>query len=120
MQHVDRLIGVAAVTLSALAFSACSVTPVPQSLAVAATPDDLQPAVTVAPHPPPPRRAEIPPAAPSPQALWRFGRWRWDGRQYVWLPGEYIQRPSPSANWRPGYWQEGPDGWMWVEGQWTS
>jgi len=117
MQPVDPRIGVAAAALGVLTFAACSAPPTPSTpQAVAST--DAQ-SVIAAPHPPPPRRAEIPPPSPSPQALWRFGNWRWDGQQYVWLPGQYMERPSPSANWRPGYWQEAPDGWMWVEGEWT-
>jgi hypothetical protein len=52
--------------------------------------------------------------------LWKFGHWRWNGQQYVWVPGQYAERPSPTANWIPDYWKEGPSGWLWVEGQWTS
>jgi WXXGXW repeat (2 copies) len=119
MQHADRLIVVAAVALGVFVFSACSTT-APPTEALPAASGDPGTAVVVAPHPPPPRRAEIPPPAPSPQALWRFGHWRWNGQQYVWVPGHYVQRPSPTANWTPDYWEQGPDGWMWVEGQWTS
>ncbi|MGC2203074.1 MAG: hypothetical protein WA633_23410, partial [Stellaceae bacterium] len=74
----------------------------------------------LAPRPPPPQRAEIPPPARSPRALWCAGHWRWDGAHYLWISGKYIERPSPTANWRPGYWERQPDGWRWVEGQWIS
>ena len=119
MPQIDRIIGVAAVALTVLVFSACSAPPVAP---VEAGPASGSPgtAISVAPHPPPPKRAEIPPPAPSPQALWKFGHWSWNGRQYVWTPGHYVQRPSPTANWIPDYWEEAPGGWMWVEGQWTS
>jgi hypothetical protein len=118
--RVDQLIGVAAAALGVVALSACSAPPDGSRRVAAVSTIDLLTVGAVAPHPPPPRRAEIPPPAPSPQALWRSGRWRWDVQQYVWLPGQYIQRPWPSANWLPGYWQKGPDGWIWVEEQWTS
>ena len=120
MQHVDRMIGVAAVALSVVALPACSTrptTPIETADAVSGTSASAKP---VAPHPPPPRRAEIPPPAPSPQALWRFGNWSWNGVKYVWVPGRYIERPSPTANWIPGYWQQTTEGWTWIEDQWTS
>jgi hypothetical protein len=119
MQPVDRMIVVAAAALSIFGLAACSAPRMPQAEAASAAPGEERIAV-VAPHPPPPRRAEIPPPAPSPQALWKFGHWSWNGQQYIWVPGYYVQRPSPSANWIPDYWEQAPGGWMWVDGQWTS
>jgi hypothetical protein len=74
----------------------------------------------LAPYQPPPQRAEIPPPAPSPQALWVAGHWHWSwsGVRYVWTPGRYIERPQPNANWLPGYWEQHAGGWIWVEGRW--
>ena len=71
------------------------------------------------PFAPPPPRVEMPPAPPSPTAVWQPGHWSWTGGQYVWLPGQYVQRPAATANWVPGYWQQGPNGWMWIEGRWA-
>jgi len=120
MLRFDRTIGIAAAAIGLLMSGACSVPPTPQSEAAARPSDGARTPVVAAPRPPPPRRAEIPPPAPSPQALWKYGHWRWNGLQYVWVPGHYAQRPSPTANWIPDYWEHGPKGWMWVEGQWTS
>ena len=121
MQHIDRRIGVGAVALGVVvAMVACSTAPGTSVGAAAAVSDSPETAMIVASYPPPPGRAEIPPPAPSLQALWRFGYWSWNGVKYVWLPGHYVQRPSPTANWIPGYWEQRPEGWMWVEGQWTS
>ena len=118
MQHVDRMIVVAATAWSVFGLAACSAPPAPPTEAALAVSDEVR--APAAPHPPPPRRAEIPPPAPSPHALWTFGHWRWNGQQYVWVRGYYAERPSPTANWIPGYWEQGPSGWLWVEGQWTS
>jgi hypothetical protein len=118
MQHVDWTIGLPAAMLGIVILAACSAPTVP--LVSAGSGEGPTPVAGVAPHPPPPRRAELPPPAPSPQALWKFGHWRWNDRQYVWVPGHYVQRPSPTANWIPDYWEQGPNGWMWVDGRWAS
>ena len=115
MRRFDPMIGAAAVALSIATLSACSA---PQTVPVETVASMQQAAA--APHRPPPRRAEIPPPAPSPQALWTVGHWEWNGKRYIWTPGRYVERPSPSSNWIDGYWEEQPQGWMWTEGRWTS
>ena len=121
MQRVDPRIGFAAAVLSAVGLLACSA---PSATSVQVSEATLtEPAVetvVIAPNPPPPTRAEIPPPAPSPQALWRFGHWSWNGTQFVWNPGQYVERPFPAASWIPGYWEQRPEGWIRVDGQWTS
>jgi hypothetical protein len=119
MQHVDRMIGVAAAALGSVALAACS-TP-PGSLVVEPSAVLARGAseIVAAPQPPPPIRVEIPPPAPSSQALWRFGHWSWDGRQFVWNPGQYVERPSPTASWIPDHWEQRPEGWIRVDGQWV-
>jgi WXXGXW repeat (2 copies) len=120
MQHVDWTTVLTIAASSVLVLAACSAPQAPPERGALAASDEAPNPVAVAPHPPPPRRAEIPPPAPSPHVLWKFGHWRWNGQQYVWVPGHYAQRPSPTANWIPDYWEQGPGGWLWVEGQWTS
>lgn len=73
-----------------------------------------------APYAPPPPRVEAPPPAPSPLAMWQAGHWSWNGAQYGWTPGHYVERPTASATWIPGRWQQGPAGWIWVDGYWAS
>jgi hypothetical protein len=123
MQHVDLRIGAAMAALGFIALSACStprVTRVEVFAAVPAEPSaETVAEVPAAPQPPPPTRAEIPPPAPSPRALWQFGHWSWNGRQFVWNPGQYVERPSPTASWIPGYWEQRPEGWIRVDGQWV-
>jgi hypothetical protein len=74
----------------------------------------------VAPRPPPPPRYEIapPPSRPAEIVEWRPGHWHWDGREYVWIAGEYIERPRPTAAWVPGHWDDRGGRWVWVEGHW--
>jgi WXXGXW repeat (2 copies) len=111
MSHVDRRVGLAAAFVCTALLGACSVV---KSDPPAGT------VATVAPYPPPPMRAEIPPLASSADALWLVGHWRWTGAKYDWTPGRYVQRPTPTANWLPGYWQQGPSGWVWTDGHWQS
>jgi WXXGXW repeat (2 copies) len=92
------------------------------SVACSSTPPGVNRALaTVAPYPPPPKRAEIPPLAPSADSLWEGGHWNWNGSKYLWTPGSYLQRPTPTANRMPGYWeQDSSGGWIWTEGHWQS
>ena len=73
----------------------------------------------LAPTPPPPPEVEAPPPAPSPSYVWEPGHWYWNGLQYHWQPGTYIEKPTTTATYKPGHWEERPDGWMWVASQWT-
>ncbi len=86
---------------------------------VAEVPSNAGTAVVVAPYAPPPLRVETPPPPPSALAMWQPGHWSWDGTQYAWVAGHYVERPSATANWVPGYWQQGPAGWTWINGYWS-
>jgi hypothetical protein len=71
--------------------------------------------------PPPPRQETVPPppAYETQLAYWQPGHWTWDGNNYLWMPGEYVQRPQPQATWIPGQWlPQANGGYMWVEGHW--
>lgn len=75
-----------------------------------------------APKPPPPPRYEVPPPPPPARAdmvVWDPGHWRWDGHDWDWKPGHFVERPRREAQWVPGHWQERPNGsWAWIEGHW--
>jgi hypothetical protein len=75
----------------------------------------------VAPQPPPPPRVEVIPAPPRPPEFveWEPGHWHWDGREYRWIEGHYIERPHREAVYVPGHWDERPNGtWVWVGPHW--
>ncbi len=76
----------------------------------------------VAPRAPPPVRYEVvppPPAGRVEVVTWDPGHWHWNGHEYVWVPGHYVERPRREAVWEPGHWAERPNGaWVWVEGHW--
>jgi hypothetical protein len=74
----------------------------------------------VAPQAPPPPRVEIVPAAPRPPefVVWEPGHWHWNGREFVWVAGHYVERPRREAEWIQGGWQERGPNWVWVGGHW--
>jgi hypothetical protein len=110
MRYFDQAVGMAAVALTIFLLGCSGAGP--------DTPTHL--ATAVAPYAPPPKRAEIPPVAQSPDLLWLGGHWSWDGGKYRWTAGHYVQRPTPAANWLPGYWDQQSGGWLWTEGHWES
>jgi hypothetical protein len=69
---------------------------------------------------PPPVREEVIPAAPNERVVWNPGRWSWDGRGYVWVAGQYVERPYARAVWEPGHWVDHGGGWVWDEGHWQG
>jgi hypothetical protein len=73
------------------------------------------------PMPPPPAvlYEAVPPLPPGgAYMVWRPGRWRWDGRGYVWVPGRYVRSPRPGAVWVPGHWVPRRHRWVWAPGHW--
>lgn len=68
--------------------------------------------------PPPPRR-EVVVARPGPGYVWVAGYHRWDGRAYVWVPGQWVLPRAGYHRWVPGHWRETHRGWVWVEGHWA-
>jgi hypothetical protein len=69
----------------------------------------------------PPRRPveRVPPPPPEHRDwAWHAGYHRWDGRAYVWVPGEYVAPPHPRARWVSGHWDRRHGEYVWVEGHW--
>jgi hypothetical protein len=69
--------------------------------------------------PPAPRYERVPPPPPEHRGwVWQPGYHRWDGGQYVWVPGTYAEPIHPGARWVPGHWNHRGGGYVWVEGHW--
>jgi len=56
--------------------------------------------------------------APGPDYVWTPGYHRWDGRAYVWSPGEWQRPPHHHAHWVAAHWVHHHNGWVLVEGHW--
>jgi hypothetical protein len=67
---------------------------------------------------PPPSRREVIVARPGPRYVWVQGYQRWDGRRYMWAPGQWVLPPRHRSAWVPGYWAQRPRGYVFVEGHW--
>jgi len=60
-----------------------------------------------------------PPAPPMPaeRAYWVRGHWDWNGFQYVWVGGHYVER-QVGLYWEPGRWVARDGQWVWIGGHW--
>jgi hypothetical protein len=106
--HRRRAIaGAVLISASALALAGC----------VAEPARPVERVVVRTPAPPPPR-AEYQPPPPNERVAWDPGHWTWNGRDYVWVAGHYIERPNVAMRWEPGHWVQRGGGWVWVEGGW--
>jgi len=71
-------------------------------LALSASPAVAQPPPNYAPIPPP--RHEHMPPQPHGNVVWQPGHWHWDGHQYVWVGGHYVERHPHHRTWAAGHW----------------
>lgn len=70
---------------------------------------------------PPPQRAVVAvrPAAPINGAVWVDGHWQWNGAQYVWVQGFWLQ-PRAGAVYVQPRWEQRGRGYVYVEGSWRA
>jgi hypothetical protein len=62
------------------------------------------------------RREEVPP--PRRGFLWEPGHWRWDGREYFWVRGRWIEEGPRFRHFVHGHWERRGPAWFWVEPHW--
>jgi hypothetical protein len=61
-------------------------------------------AVIYAEEAPPPLPDYDQPPIPTEGDLWTPGYWSWNGYEYFWVPGTWVEPPQPGFLWTPGYW----------------
>ena len=73
----------------------------------------------VARRPPPPVR-EVIIEAPGPRErfIWDPGHYEWDGYDYHWSPGHWIERRA--GHWVPAEWVETSRGWRFRPDHWQN
>ena len=67
---------------------------------------------------PPTPAVEVIVASPGPRYAWRPGYWRWQVREYIWVPGGWMPMEPGYRQWMPGRWEHDRHGWYWIEGRW--
>lgn len=72
----------------------------------------------VAPMPPPPRVVEVEPVS-RPGYLWARGYWRWNGREYVAVPGHW-EVVRPGYRYVHPHYERHNDGWHLNVGVWVN
>jgi hypothetical protein len=58
------------------------------------------------------------PPVPEPGYLWTPGYWAWDGSDYYWVPGTWVEPPESDYLWTPGYWGWNDGLYVWNAGYW--
>ena len=74
--------------------------------------------VDSAPRPPPQVIVEQMPPAPGPAFVWQPGHWRWNGHDYFWVPGHYVERPRHVREWVAPHWEQRNGAYVLFEGHW--
>jgi hypothetical protein len=77
---------------------------------------------TVAVHqtakPKPALKAEKAPKALRAGSSWVPGDFYWDGSDWQWADGFWLDQPWSDAVWVPGHWSDRFWGWTWIPGYW--
>ena len=74
--------------------------------------------VVVYQAPPAPRATvAVRPAAPVQGAVWVQGHWQWNGAQYIWVQGSWLQ-PRAGAVYVQPRWERRGRGYVYVQGTW--
>ena len=58
------------------------------------------------------------PFCPEDGYIWTPGYWAWDGGDYYWVPGTWVEAPEVGFLWTPGYWGWGDNAFFFHEGYW--
>ena len=67
---------------------------------------------------PPRRLAEVVGMPPQPEVIWMSGHWRWSGREFYWVPGQWVAVRQGYRTWVSGRWIKTRRGWYFIEGHW--
>jgi len=67
---------------------------------------------------PPPLPEYDQPAIPADGDIWTPGYWAWNGFDYFWVPGTWVEPPQPGLLWTPGYWAFGGGVYAFHRGYW--
>jgi hypothetical protein len=89
--------------------------PTQQVVVAPATQVPTQQVVVVAPPPP---RAEVVYARPSPYHVWVAGYWAWERGRHVWIAGHWTLPPRGFSRWQEPRWEHRGGNYVFIEGHW--
>ena len=60
------------------------------------------------------------PPPPGARFIWEPGHWHWNGVQYVWVGGHYVERRPHYGHYAPGHWIWSPrlGRYEWIPAHW--
>ncbi len=77
------------------------------------------PFIRLSPSSPPDTPFEQAPINYEPgKQVWRKGHWSYDGKDFAWISGTFIEKPHPTAAWTPDRWEKRQFGWAFIPGYW--
>ncbi len=74
------------------------------------------------------KRPPLPPSTPSEErgippsatSVWIPSHWEWNGHEWVWVHGEWMEPPNAGAIWEPSHWGWNGHEWVWISGHWKE
>ncbi len=72
-------------------------------------------------HPPVPQIPAEQVSAPPPSSavlIWQPGHFDWNGIDYAWIPGKWVDRAGHGTLWQDGYWQQSGQTSVWIPAHW--
>ena len=79
-----------------------------------------QPGYVIVREAPPTVIVERRPSPPSGEYVWIDGYWHWNGRQYVWLGGQWVRPPHEHYIWIAPRYERHEQGYRYMPGQWRE
>ncbi|GEM_PF-1233227 len=70
--------------------------------------------------PAPPSSMEGHGIPPSTTSAWIPSHWEWNGHQWTWVHGEWMEPPNTGAVWEPSHWGWNGHDWVWIAGHWRE
>lgn len=68
---------------------------------------------------PPPPVGDVAGPPPGPAMAFIPGSYQWNGAQYFWMAGRWVDIPAGYTRWIAGKWQRNHLGWYWSNGYWV-
>ena len=79
---------------------------------------DPEPTRMLVNAPPPEVKESMPSTPPKEGYVWSSGYWKWNGKSYSWVEGDWIQTVDPVKKWIDPTWSREGEKWFFTPGHW--